>query len=64
MSEGTLEHSLEVITPKLIINKVNDESARITPVVKSWNGVPGNGFSPSNTRSPQQFNNENTITRT
>lgn len=57
-------HHLEVMTPKLIINRINDESARITPVVRSWNGVPGNGFNPSKTNSPQQFNNEKTVTKT
>lgn len=36
----------------------------MTPVVKSWNGVPGNGFNPSKTSSPQQFSNENIVTKT
>lgn len=53
-----------MITPKLIISRIIDERAKITPVVKSWNGVPGYGLSPSNTNSPQQLSSEKTVTKT
>lgn len=57
-------HHFEPMTPRLIISKINDDRARITPVVKSWNGVPGYGFNPSKTKNPQQLSNEKIVTRT
>lgn len=55
-------HHFDVITPKLINNNIIEDNPNIIPVVTSCNGVPGNGFKPSNTNNPQQFSNENTVT--
>lgn len=63
LSGGGAMHHFDVITPKLITSKINDDSARMTPDVISCNGDPGYGTSQNKTNNPQQFSNENTVTK-
>lgn len=63
LSGGGAVHHLDIIIPKLISSSVSDDSPNIIPDVTSCHGEPGNGWSTSSTKSPQQFISENTVTR-
>lgn len=56
-------HHLDVMTPKLMMSNVSDDKPRMTPVVRSCNGVPGYGLITSRATKAQQFSSENTVTR-